>query len=429
MAEGSNIHIIGLGVTDCARLSSEAAAALERADWVLGSERQLKVVEGSLHRQSVRSLPALNELQHWISKQIQLGRGRIVVLASGDPLYYGIGSWFTRHFSRSELTFHPATSSLQAACHALGLSLQEVEVVSLHGRAPQRLRTKLKRNARLLILTDQYSAPSALARECISTGFALSTITIFERLGYPQECIRTFGVEELAQSSEDFDPLHLALIEVRGSGGVLPEFPGIPDDHFIVDASASSPHKQNSHGMVTKRPVRLLILSWLQPGVGDVIWDVGSGSGSVAVELAYWASACQVYAIEKTESRLNCLRDNRTKFGVVDNLHIVPGRAPEALMDLPPPNKIFLGGTDGEMPTLLRDLWLKLPEGGMIVVSAITEPSKHHVLNFVAGQSNDLRLDTVELTVGQGDYLAQKLIYRPHLPVTIFKLAKETIRQ
>ncbi|MCP4928904.1 MAG: precorrin-6y C5,15-methyltransferase (decarboxylating) subunit CbiE, partial [Gammaproteobacteria bacterium] len=178
----NTIHIIGLGVAETAELTASANQALTNANIVIGAERQLAVVNQQLKSTQQRIvLPKLAELTTIIQNNIDQS---IAVLASGDPLYFGIGRWFSKRFEAARLQFHPAVSSIQAACHRLGVALQDVNVISLHGRPLASLRTQLKRQQRLLILTDQHSQPQRLAQECLAAGFNDSTITVCENLGY-----------------------------------------------------------------------------------------------------------------------------------------------------------------------------------------------------------------------------------------------------
>ena len=348
------IHIIGLGVTDNAELSQAATKALARCERVLGSARQLEVVAGQLTGQQTDRLPALADFPAYLGELIRQGVTSLAVLASGDPLFYGIGRWFSQRFNNRQLHFYPAVSSVQMACHQLGLSLQDVEVLSLHGRPLEKIRSRLKAHQTLVILTDKNSQPQMLANECIAAGFDESRLSVCEALGYPQQRISRYSATEIVHVDIDFDPLHITVIETRGEGGVLPEFPGIDDRAYVTD-------RQEGRGMLTKRDVRLSILSLLQPGNKDVIWDIGAGCGGVAVELAYWNESTRVFAIEHHAERFKCLQANRDKFGVVSNLTTVQGRAPEALAELPAPNKVFIGGSDGSLPELLALCWSKLP--------------------------------------------------------------------
>ncbi|MCJ8269482.1 MAG: precorrin-6Y C5,15-methyltransferase (decarboxylating) subunit CbiT, partial [Psychrosphaera sp.] len=210
--------------------------------------------------------------------------------------------------------------------------------------------------------------------------------------------------------------LHVTVIQTKGRGGVLPEFPGIEDASFIT---GSAPGK----GMITKREVRLAILSLIQPSNNDVIWDIGAGCGSVAVELAYWRETAQIYAIEHHPARLECLAQNKSRFGVVGNLKVIEGRAPDCLAELPPANKVFIGGSDGEMAQLLAVSWQQLPEGGLLVASCVTENSKMQLIQF-ADQLATSQVETLQIAVSKGTTLAGQLMYKPNLPVTLFKFSK-----
>jgi len=413
------IHIIGLGVTDKAELSQAASKALASCEQVLGSMRQLEVVADRLTGQQTELLPALYLLPAYLDAISQQGVSSLAVLASGDPLFYGIGRWFGNHFDSPQLHFYPAVSSIQMACHQLGLSLQDVEVVSLHGRPLEKIRSKLKARQTLVILTDKHSQPQMLARECVAAGFDESRLSICEALGYPQQRVSHYEATELVQAAIDFDPLHVTVIETCGTGGVLPEFPGIDDRSYITD-------REDGRGMLTKRDVRLSILSLLQPGNKDVIWDIGAGCGGVAVELAYWNESTRVFAVEHHDERFKCLEANRNKFGVVSNLTTVQGRAPEALTELPAPEKVFIGGSDGRLSELLELCWSKLPEQGLLVASAVTEQSKQQLLAFYHQRQTaaDSRSETLQVAVSHGTPLAGQLVYRPSLPVTLFKFSK-----
>ncbi|WP_390618705.1 precorrin-6y C5,15-methyltransferase (decarboxylating) subunit CbiE [Maricurvus nonylphenolicus] len=416
------IHIVGLGVTDQANLSGEATAALQGAGLVMGSERQLAVVEHLLSdSQTTMVLPAFKQLGNTLETLQREGLPQLVVLASGDPLFYGIGRWFANNFDKGQLRFYPAISSIQAACHQLGLSQQDVDVISLHGRPLFTLRRKLKQQKTLVILTDKNSTPSLLAQECAAAGFDQSTLWVCETLGYPEQKVSEFSVAELLETNQSFDPLHVTVIQTRGIGRVFPEFPGIEDTAFVTD-------KGSGKGMITKREVRLGILSLLQPAAGDVIWDVGAGCGSVAVELAYWNEKARVCAIEHHAERQSCLEENQQRFGVVDNLELINDRAPACLKDLPTANKVFIGGSDGELPQLLDQVWQQLPEWGVLVASAVMEPTRQQLLQFLQTHQSDAETETLQIAVSKGETLAGQLVYKPNLPVTLFKLTKQSCK-
>ncbi len=409
------IHIIGLGVSESVGLTEQAKAVLSRCDIVIGSPRHLQTLVAFLKTIPIEQvvLPKLGQLRATIDNA---SAQEIAVIASGDPLYFGIGRWFSKHFSNQDLSFYPAVSSIQAACHRFGLSLQDVSVVSLHGRPLEKIRTKIKSNTTLVVLTDKFSQPQVLARECLAAGFESSTVRVCENLGNSDEKLSSYTAAELALSEDSFDPLHLSIVSVLGKGGILPEFPGFPDTVFDTGALSGK-------GMISKREVRLAILSFLQPVNGDVIWDIGAGCGGVSVELAYWNEQVGVYAIEYNQQRLEYLATNQHRFGVVGNLEIVNGRAPEALMKLPAANKVFIGGSDGELSSLLEQVWRDLPSNGVLVASAVIEATKQELLAF-AQTLDDWQVESVMLSVSRGGLLEKKLRYIDKLPVEVFCFTK-----
>jgi precorrin-6Y C5,15-methyltransferase (decarboxylating) len=412
------ISIIGLGVAETATLSEQAISALSHAELVIGSPRQLLTLANILTTQKTAHLPKLNALKRLIETA-----SHVVVLGSGDPLYYGIGSWlskqFSTHFSNTDLHFYPAISSITQACHSLGIGQQDVTVLSLHGRPLDKLKVALKANQILLLLTDKQSQPQHIAVVCQKTGFIDADIIVCERLGYSNQKISRLSIETLLTCSQTFDALHVSFVICHQNQGYLPEFPGIKDEYFETG-------ELGTKGMISKREVRLAILSLLQLKKDDLLWDIGAGCGGVAVELAYWQPKATVYAIEHNQQRFDCLLQNREKFGVVSNLKPIFGRAPEQLITLPSPTKIFIGGSDGELPLLLASLWQALPEGGQIVVSAVMESTKSELFAFYAQRADcaDCRSETLQVAVNKGAMLARQLIYRPALPVNLFSFIK-----
>jgi precorrin-6Y C5,15-methyltransferase (decarboxylating) len=408
------ISVIGLGVAEDAMLSEAAIQALQSADLVIGSERQLLTIKTHLSETKTAELPKLAQLKALIEIN-----SKVVVLGSGDPLYYGIGTWISKQFNDATIHFYPAVSSITQACHCLGFTQQDVNVLSLHGRPLAKLKVALKAQQTLLLLTDKNSQPQHIATVCLQTGFADAEIIVCERLGYQEQKISRFTVSELMDSSQQFDALHVSFVLCGANKGYLPQFPGIQDADFETG-------ELGSKGMISKREVRLAILSLLQASKDDVIWDIGAGCGGVAVELAYWQPQASIYAIEHNQARFDCLLQNQQKFGVVSNLKTSFGRAPAVLSDLPMANKIFIGGSDGELPHLLDSLWEKLPEGGQVVVSAVMENTKSRLLSFYNKRSecNDSESETLQIAVNKSRSLAGQLAYQPALPVSLFSFIK-----
>ncbi|MBJ7536737.1 precorrin-6y C5,15-methyltransferase (decarboxylating) subunit CbiE [Marinomonas sp. C1424] len=425
------IHVIGLGVSEQANLDASAQAALaslSEQDIVLGSPRQHDTIALYSHNAQGHDLPKLKQLASDFDTWQAQGAKQVVVLASGDPLYYGIGAWLMRTFSLDNLCFYPNVSSIQVACHRLGLSLQDVNVVSLHGRPLASLRRHLQSNKTLVLLTDQYSQPQHIAKECVQAGLDQSEIIVCEALGYAQEKIRVFAAEvlfvgEMVETEIEFDPLNVIVVKTSQQTSLYPSAVGIPDASFVTD-------KGDGKGMITKREVRLAILSYMNIEQGDTIWDIGAGCGGVSVELAYWHPHSQIIAIEHHPERLACLAANQDRFGVVQNLSIVAGRAPDVLVDLwsqhTAPNKVFIGGSDGELNALMTQVWDRLPNGGSLMVSAVTEDTKLQVMQFAQARqsADDATEQSLQVSIAKGERLAGQRLYRPSLPVTLFHFKK-----
>ena len=422
------IHVIGLGVSEQAVLTANAMGALKQSEVIIGSPRQMETifniavdpVSSPISKgQKFIALPKLNELKTLLTG---FSDKNVCILASGDPLYFGIGRWLGKNIQNEKLVFHPGVSSIQAACHKLGLSLQDCDAISLHGRPVETLRSLIRHNQTLVILTDKHSQPKRLAQECFNMGYHDAKVTVCEDLGYEKEQLRSFSIEELIDSSAiKFSDLQVTVIET-GISKSMPQFPGFNDELFITG-------KEAGKGLITKREVRLAVLSLLQPSRGDVAWDVGAGCGGIAVEWAYWNKAGQVHAIEHNDQRFDCLQQNSQRFGVVDNITAIQGRAPAVLDSLPQANKIFIGGSDGEMSELLAFCWMQLPENGVLVVSAVMEKTKQQLLTFrdellMVGSAV---IETSQIAISRGEELAGQLVYRPNLPVTLFRFQKNSI--
>jgi precorrin-6B C5,15-methyltransferase / cobalt-precorrin-6B C5,C15-methyltransferase len=372
----TKITVIGLGICQPPLLNAKALSALGSCDCIMGSPRQL---ESMAHAQVVanqsRTQPAslcLPKLKH-IAHEIK-GFDHVVILASGDPLLFGIGKYLQSEFG-DQVTCISGVSSLQGACELTGLSLQDAQLVSLHGRPLNHLKRHLQPHRTLLILTDQNSHPQAIAKVLVAANLGLSKIHVCERLGYEDQNQQQFIAQDLATNSTPFASLHVSVVHTLGIGHVMPNFPGIEDAHFVTDG-------ESGKGLLTKREVRLNILSLLQPAPQDIAWDIGAGCGGVTIEWALWNPQGQVYAIEHHDQRIACLEANKEAFGVSANLSVIQGRAPDCLKELPFPDKIFIGGSGGELGRIMQLAWQLLKPGGRLAASAVTEPSKAALRQF-----------------------------------------------
>ncbi|MDO7586067.1 MAG: precorrin-6y C5,15-methyltransferase (decarboxylating) subunit CbiE [Oceanospirillaceae bacterium] len=408
----TKITVIGLGICQPPLLNAKALSALGSCDCIMGSPRQL---ESMAHAQVVanqsRTQPAslcLPKLKH-IANEIK-GFDHVVILASGDPLLFGIGKYLQSEFG-DQVTCISGVSSLQGACELTGLSLQDAQLVSLHGRPLNHLKRHLQPHRTLLILTDQNSHPQAIAKVLVAANLGLSKIHVCERLGYEDQNQQQFIAQDLATNSTPFASLHVSVVHTLGIGHVMPNFPGIEDAHFVTDG-------ESGKGLLTKREVRLNILSLLQPAPQDIAWDIGAGCGGVTIEWALWNPQGQVYAIEHHDQRIACLEANKEAFGVSANLSVIQGRAPDCLKELPFPDKIFIGGSGGELGRIMQLAWQLLKPGGRLAASAVTEPSKAALRQFSL-HIEQQPADYLQVAISRHDTIAGQDLLRPALPVTL----------
>jgi len=408
----TKITVIGLGICQPPLLNAKALSALGSCDCIMGSPRQL---ESIAHAQFVanqsRTQPAslcLPKLKH-IAHEIK-GFDHVVILASGDPLLFGIGKYLQSEFG-DQVTCISGVSSLQGACELTGLSLQDAQLVSLHGRPLNHLKRHLQPHRTLLILTDQNSHPQAIAKVLVAVNLGLSKIHVCERLGYEDQNQQQFIAQDLATNSTPFASLHVTVVHTLGIGHVMPNFPGIADAHFVTDG-------ESGKGLLTKREVRLNILSLLQPAPQDIAWDIGAGCGGVAIEWALWNPQGQVYAIEHHDQRIACLEANKEAFGVSANLSVIQDKAPDCLKELPFPDKVFIGGSGGELSRIMQLAWQRLKPGGRLATSAVTEPSKAALRQFSLHVEQQ-PTDYLQVAISRHDTIAGQDLLRPALPVTL----------
>ena len=411
------ITVIGLGICQPPLLNAKALSALHSCDCIMGSPRQLDSVAPLSIDSSQKvhqELPKLKEIASHIE-----GFNHVVILASGDPLLFGIGKYLQNEFSLEagyEVSCISGISSLQGVCELTGLSLQDAQLVSLHGRPLSQLNRHLQAHRKLLILTDKRSHPQAIAKALVAANLPHSKMHVCERLGYADQKHREFVAKDLAISTLSFASLHVTLVHTLGEGHLMPNFPGIPDAHFVTDG-------ESGKGLLTKREVRLNILTLLQAAPKDIGWDIGAGCGGVAIEWALWNPQGKVYGIEDHSQRIACLNANMDTFGVSANLHIIQGRAPQCLNDLPSPNKVFIGGSGGALSQILQLAWQRLQPGGRLVASAVTEQSKAKLQEF-SQLISQTPADYLQVSISRHDTIAGQDILRPALPITLMSWNK-----
>lgn len=354
MADLPWLTIIGLGEDGADGLSAAARAALETAELVLGAARHLSLLPALKCEARAWPVPFADGVPLLLAER---GR-RVVLLASGDPFWFGAGTSITRHLARQEWIAHPAPSSFALAAARLGWALQDIHCLGLHAAPFSQLRPYLAPGQPLVVAVRDGGAVAVLAAYLAEAGFGASTLHVLEALGGPHERLRSVRAEALAW--EDIAHPVCVGIEPAGEGAVLPLTAGRPDGWFESD------------GQLTKQPVRALTLSALAPRPGELLWDIGAGSGSIGIEWLLAHPANRAIAIEADPVRAERAHANAARLGV-DRLNVLLGRAPAVLPE-GVPDAVFIGG--GLSQELLEALWARLPAGARLVANAVTLESE-----------------------------------------------------
>jgi precorrin-6Y C5,15-methyltransferase (decarboxylating) len=375
MAENPWLTIVGLGEDGPDGLPPASRAALDAAEVVMGAARHLALLPDLTAETVVWPVPFAEGLPRLLALR---GR-RVVMLASGDPFWFGAGTSVAKMLSRGEWVALPGVSVFSLAASRMGWALEEVTCLGLHAAPLTRLRPHLAAGARSIVLLRDGAAVADLAGWLASEGFGATQMTVLEALGGPRERVRP----TTAQNFTVTDVAHPVAVALEPAGGrALPRTSGLEDDWFDHD------------GQITKRPVRALTLSALMPRPGEVLWDIGGGSGSVGIEWMLAHPTCRCIAIEADAGRAARLAANAARLGV-DRLTVIEGRAPEGLEGLPTPHAVFVGG--GASENLFNVLWDVLPVGCRLVCNAVTLESEALLASWHARAGGSLlRIELAE---------------------------------
>lgn len=397
------LSIVGIGEDGIAGLGEAARQRIEQADIVFGGARHLDLA-GSIITGERRAWdsPFIRSIEAVLAER---GRG-VCVLASGDPFHYGVGATLSRHVDAAEMDVLPHPSSFSLAAGRLGWPLQDVVCLSLHGRSLDLIRPNLHSGARILALTSDEVGPVALAQLLDRAGFGGSPMTVLESLGGPEEQVRTVTAARFTLPG--INPLNICAIEVTATpdARILPFTTGRDDALFEHD------------GQITKREVRALTLSALAPRRGELLWDIGAGSGSVGIEWMLADPSLRAIAIEADGERVARIGRNALAFGVPD-LRVVHGTAPGALGDLPQPAAIFVGG-GGTEPGVIEAALTALPSGGRLVANAVTTQMEALLLARHAELGGHLTRIAIDRAAPIGGMTG----WRPAMPITQWSWTK-----
>jgi precorrin-6B C5,15-methyltransferase / cobalt-precorrin-6B C5,C15-methyltransferase len=385
------ITVVGIGADGWDGLGSAARTAVLAAEVLLGSQRQLDLVPVSVAAERVAwptpMMPAVPGLLAAYSERA------VCVLASGDPMFYGIGSRL------GPVQVIPHVSSASLACARLGWAVEDVQVI----RQVSRLAAAIHPGRRLLVLSADGSTPASVAALLVRRGYGSSLLTVLSQLGGPSSAQVSCLASEYAGPA---DSLNVVAVECVGSA-LSPTVAGLPDSAFEND------------GQLTKREVRAVTLSRLMPIPGQLLWDVGAGAGSIAIEWSRVHPSCRAVAIEQSSERAARISRNAAELGV-PGISVVVGSAPSVLSGLDAPDAVFIGG-GLTVPDMVSHCWEALRPGGRLVANAVTVESEAVVARWHASLGGDL----VRISVSRGSPIGGFTGWRPLMPVTTWAVTKE----
>ena len=395
------LAIIGIGEDGLSGLSSIARSLIDTAEILVGGDRHLDMLPADVRSRLVWAFPIESTIQQIISC-----RGKSVcVLASGDPLWFGIGTTLLKKIPMEEIVIIPSPSTFSLICARLGWSLNEVETLSLCGRPASLLHTYIYPNAKLLILSSGERTPEVVANILCDRNFSNSKITVLEHLDGEKERI-TSNIASQYQHFPEFANLNAIAVECipNPDAKILSRIVGLSDDVYHHD------------GQLTKCEVRAITLSALAPNAGELLWDVGAGCGSIAIEWMRSHPRCQAIAIEK--SRTHFISENAIALGT-PNLKIIEGKAPEILQGLPTPDAIFIGG-GATVPYLFETCWENLRSHGRLVANIVTLEGEQKLFQWQQKYGGTL----TQISISRAEALGAFLGWKPMRPVTQWQVIK-----
>jgi precorrin-6B C5,15-methyltransferase / cobalt-precorrin-6B C5,C15-methyltransferase len=394
------LSIVGIGADGLPGITPAARALIDAAEVLVGGTRHLGMVD-STAEQLTWETPLSRTVDAIAARR---GR-RVVVLASGDPMWFGIGVTLARRFPRQEIAVLPHLGAFSLAAARMGWPLAEVEAITLHGRSLDLLALHLAPDARLLILSENGETPARVASFLRDRGWGRSAITVLENLGAADErCVSGVAAQWNAGPCGDLNTIAVHCV-AGPDARVLSRAPGLPDDAFAHD------------GQLTKREVRAATLAALVPLAGQVLWDIGAGCGSIGIEWMRVARAARAIAIEREPSRQALIAQNAAALGV-PRLRVIAGAAPGALAGLDPPDAIFIGG--GVSDAMIESCWSALKPAGRLAANVVTLDGEGCLLAAQARRGGNL----TRIAISRADAIGNRAAWRPLMPVTQWSVTK-----
>lgn len=397
------LTVIGIGDDGLEGLSEQRRALIAQADVLVGGARHHAMVPGEAIRIAWRFPP--DTLVPELRTHAEAGR-RVVVLATGDPMSFGIGSTFARLLAPDEMRILPAPSAFSLACARLSWPLHTVTCLTLHGRPEEQMLRALAPGARLLVLSHDGRTPARIAELLCRAGYGASRLQVFAHMNGAEESLQEASAAEWgSRPVADLNTVAVTCT-AQPEAAPLPVVPGLPDETFEHD------------GQLTKREVRAATLAALRPLPGQCLWDLGAGSGAIGIEWLRAVPDGHAVAVERDGERAARARRNAASLGV-PGLDVREGSWPDLLDDLPAPNAIFIGGgLSGEAD--LERCWQRLPRHGRLVANAVTLDSEAVLMHWGAARDAEL----VRLAVSRAEPVGGRPVWRSLRPVTQMHILK-----
>ena len=396
------LSIVGIGEDGLEGLSAAARALVAQAELLVGGERHLAMVPEDGRERLVWPKPLSAAFDAIAARKPR----PVCILATGDPLCFGVGRQLLKRFPIEEVAVLPSPSAFSLACARLGWSLPDVETLTVHGRPVEGLHPFLQPGARLVILSAGAQSPAEVAALLCARGYGRSEIVVLENMGGPAERRVTARADEWSAASVSELNTIAVRCEAEPGTALLPRSPGLPDASFRHD------------GQLTKREVRAATLAALAPLPDQRLWDVGAGCGSIAIEWMRAAPRTAAVAVESRSERIALIAENAATLGA-PRLQVVEGRAPEALEGLEAPDAVFIGG-GATAPGLFEACWSALRPGGRLVANVVTLEGEAALGRWRQEVGGAL----TRIAVSRAEPVGEFLGWRPLMPVTQFAAVK-----
>jgi len=396
------LSIVGIGEDGLEGLSAAARALIDGAAVLVGGERHLAMVPDDGRERLPWPTPLIKLVDEIVARRDR----QVCVLATGDPLHFGVGVTLAKRVPIDEMTIVPSPSAFALAAARLGWPRAETEALTLHGRPVSLIHSYIQPGARLLILSESGATPAKVAALLAARGYGESRVTVLEHMGGPKDRqITTTAASWQQDGVADFNTIAVECV-ADVDAPLLCRVPGLPDDAFRHD------------GQLTKREVRAATLAALAPVPGQLLWDIGAGSGAIGIEWMRSHSACRAIAVERDSTRATTIAENAEQLGT-PKLNVVNGEAPSGLAGLDAPDAVFVGGgiaADG----LMESAWNALSPGGRLIANAVTLEGEQKLFAWQQSRGGALS----RIAVSHAEPIGSFTGWTPSRPVTQYAATK-----